>query len=324
MTIQDVLSTFSQQKILVIGDLILDRYVFGKVNRISPEAPIQIFDFKQEEYRLGGAANVAGNLVSLGCDITLSGCLGNDHSSDVMLDILQEKHIHSDGIIRDEERPTTIKTRFIAQGQHLLRVDKEDKKNINSKLEEKFQHYILDNIQHYNSVIISDYAKGFLLPSICNSIIRLANDYTIPVFVGPKGNNWEKYQGAYLLSANRSETEVIAQRALPTNEDVIQAGNEIIEKFHLTAMLITLSAEGMMLCIKGNQHIYLPTQAKEVYDVVGAGDTVLAMMALSMTAKHSWKVSMNIANAAAGIVVGKVGTSLITTEELSMLKMTLE
>lgn len=323
MTMQDVLSTFSQQKILVIGDLILDHYVFGKVNRISPEAPIQIFDFKQDEYRLGGAANVAGNLVSLGCDITLSGCLGNDTSANVMLDILQQKHIHSDGIIQDEERPTTIKTRFIAQGQHLLRVDQEDKKNINAKLEEKFQNYILQNIQNYHSIIISDYAKGFLLPSICNSVIMIANEYKIPVFVGPKGNNWEKYKGAYLLSANRSETEVIAQRALPTNEDVIQAGNEIIEKFQLTAMLITLSAEGMLLCIKGNEHIYLPTQAKEVYDVVGAGDTVLAMMALSMTAKHSWKVSMNIANAAAGIVVGKVGTSLITTEELLKLNMTL-
>ncbi len=309
-----IFKEFPKQNILVMGDLILDHYVFGKVSRISPEAPIPIFDFEREEYRLGGASNVAGNLVSLGVKTSLMGCVGNDDCADIILQELVRHNIQTDSIFKDKERPTTIKTRYIAQGQHLLRADKEEKKD--SQQLEKFYTYLTNNIQQYNSLIISDYAKGFLVPKLCEFAIQLAQQNNIKVFVGPKGTNWDKYKHAFLLSANRSETEIIAGEKLSTKDNIIQAGNDIIQKLDLQAMLITLGAAGMMLCIRKKESIYLPTQAREVYDVVGAGDTVLAMVGLCQTTQNSWKLSLNIANKAAGIVVGKVGASLVTLEEL--------
>lgn len=314
--IAEILSSFQQCRILVIGDLILDQYSFGSVSRISPEAPIQIFDLGHEEFRLGGAANVAHNLVALHAQVGLAGMIGDDPQGKILSDLARTAGIETSGIIIDSARPTTIKTRLICQGHHLLRTDREKRDPISNQLCRTFLSQFETQLDQYDAVIISDYAKGLLSQEFCQTIITVANQKGKKVMVGPKGKDWHRYSNSYVLSANRLEIETVSGIPLKDKSSISKAGRHLLEQLQLQGMLITLGAEGMYLVTKDEEDIYLPAQAKEVFDVVGAGDTVLSMMSLALTAHQSWKTSITLANIAAGIVVGKVGVVTVAPQEL--------
>lgn len=312
-----ILDSLKNCKILVIGDLILDQYAFGSVSRISPEAPIQIFDFDHDEYRLGGAANVAHNLVVLHAQVGLIGLVGADDKASILTSLASQRGIHTNYIFSDSTRPTTIKTRFICQGHHLLRADHEKRDPISPQLCTKILDSIQDSIEQYDIVVMSDYAKGLLAdPTFCEQIITLCNKKGKKVMIGPKGTNWKKYSNAYMLSANRSEAEAVSGFSLKDKKNISIAGHNLLEKMELQGMLITLGSEGMYLVIRNEQDFYLPANAKEVFDVVGAGDTVLAIASLVLGSGYSWQTAITLANTAAGIVVRKVGVGTVTPEEL--------
>ncbi len=314
--IREILQSFEKCNILVVGDLILDHYAFGTVHRISPEAPIQVFDFDKEEFRLGGAANVAHNLVKLNAKSSLIGVVGKDSQGETLRSLAQEAGIQSFGILSELERPTTTKTRLICQGHHLLRTDREKRHFIKAESQEQFFKIIQDHFSEYNSIIISDYAKGLLTEEFCKKIISMANSHGIKIMIGPKGKDWNKYKGAYILSANRSEVEIVSGISLKTRQDIEKAGRKLLEELNLQAILITLGAEGMYLNTRNDGDFYLQAEAQEVFDVVGAGDTVLSVLSLVLTAGYSWKNALTMANTAAGIVVGKVGVAVVYPEEL--------
>ncbi len=319
MSIQEIIAAFSNYRILVIGDIILDHYAFGTVNRISPEAPIQILDLQQQEYRLGGAGNVARNLAKLHAQVTLCGVLGKDSPCSSIFQLLEQDNINIQGIFQDPSRPTIIKSRFIAHGHHLLRVDCEVKKALSRDMAYMVLEFLKKEIPKHDGVILSDYAKGMFLDSEENfvqKILNLAREHHKKVFVGPKGKDWGKYQGAYLLSANRSETEMICGISLTCQDDIKREAYNILKNLELEAMLVTLGAQGMYLVNQNQQSYYVPAQAKEVFDVVGAGDTVLSLLSLSLIHGLPWEIAMKIGNAGAGIVVGKIGTSVVLPEEL--------
>ncbi|NUM33892.1 MAG: D-glycero-beta-D-manno-heptose-7-phosphate kinase [Candidatus Brocadiae bacterium] len=319
MSIQSLIQSFSNYKILVIGDIILDHYAFGTVNRISPEAPIQILDLKKDEFRLGGAANVARNLAKLNVAASLCGVIGKDFYGSKLLELLDQDKIQRQGICEDDLRPSTIKTRFIANGHHLLRVDFEDKKAISLEKNSQIMDFLTSQINNYDCLILSDYAKGVFGESsecLAQKILLLAAKHGKKVFVGPKGKDWRKYKGAYLLSANRSETEAICGTSLSTHDDIKREAKKILEELELHAMLVTLGSQGMYLLNRNDQGFYASAQAKEVFDVVGAGDTVLSLISLCLAAGETWEMAMKLANTAAGIVVGKVGTSVVLPDEL--------
>ena len=313
--ISSILEKFKSSKILVVGDLILDRYTFGKVTRISPEAPIQIFDIEREELRLGGAANVAKNLVALKSNVSILGVVGQDENGKKLQSILETNNINVDHVLECPDRPTTIKTRFIAKGNHLLRADKETQKSISKTYVNDFIDSLKKKIQNYDCIVISDYAKGVMTTHFCQNIIKLAKKENKKIMVGPKGKNWNRYINATLLSGNIKETELVTHSTLRNKEDIKEAGKKLIEKLKLDAMLITMGSRGLYL-IRKRQDFYLEAQSKEVFDVVGAGDTVLSVISMCLNAKCSWRMSLTLANKAAGIVVGKVGTSPVTPQEL--------
>ncbi|WP_372366869.1 D-glycero-beta-D-manno-heptose-7-phosphate kinase [Candidatus Uabimicrobium sp. HlEnr_7] len=312
--IHDIVAKFSSTNILLIGDIILDHYAFGVVDRISPESPIQILDVSRDEYRLGGASNVANNIAALDAQVTITGVIGNDENGKMLRDALKEQGIE-DALFIDNSRPTTVKTRMIAQGQHLLRVDREKKEFLSQELNNKIQHYISENIDRYDAIVISDYAKGVLSKKLCQKVIQIAQENGKPTLVGPKGNDWSLYKNSTLISANRKETEEIVGFNLNTTEDIKKAGNLLLETLEIEVAVITLGPKGIFVATKDSQ-IHIKADAKEVFDVTGAGDTVLSLLSLCTAIKCSWKHAISLANTAAGIVVGKVGASTVTPEDL--------
>ena len=318
MGINEIFYFLKKCKILVIGDLILDHYISGVVERISPEAPIQVLDMKEESFRLGGAANVAKNISSFIENVGLCGVIGKDDNGKYFKKTLLESNIIPSCILEDQSqpsRPTTIKTRFIANGNHLLRVDSEKKEPISKDISDKIASFVSHNINSYDSIIVSDYAKGVLSEELWKKIIQTAKNHDKKVFVGPKGKDWSKYKNACFLSANRSETQLATGLNLCNKEEISKAGQMLIEKLDLEAMLITLGADGIHLVTKETE-LNVLAEAKEVFDVAGAGDTVLAMASLAITAGASWKAAITLANVAAGIVVGKIGVATASFDEI--------
>ncbi|MEX2668142.1 D-glycero-beta-D-manno-heptose-7-phosphate kinase [Candidatus Uabimicrobium amorphum] len=312
--IHDIVSKFRNTNILLIGDIILDHYAFGSVDRISPESPIQILDVSRDEYRLGGASNVANNMVALGATVTISGVIGNDENGNMLRKALREQNIN-DALFVDNDRPTTVKTRMIAQGQHLLRVDREKKDFLSAQLNAKMEQYVVDNIDKYDVVVISDYAKGVLSAQLCQKIIDIARKNDKPTLIGPKGDDWSLYKNATLISANRKETQIIVGFPLNSMEDVKKAGQHLLEKLGIKVAVITLGPQGIFVATQ-EQQIHIKADAQEVFDVTGAGDTVLSLLSLCTAVQCSWKRAISLANIAAGIVVGKVGASTVTPEDL--------
>lgn len=300
---------------LVIGDLMLDRYLIGEVERISPEAPVPVVLLKQENERAGGAANVAANLSLLGIRTTMAGIIGDDAEGRALLDMLRELNIDS-AIVTSQQRPTVTKTRILGGHQQMMRLDKESRlaftESENNALHERISQAIA---QKPDVIILSDYAKGVLSDALCQAVIAQAKALGIPVLVDPKGRDYTKYQGATALTPNKKETsEACGIDAMDTDR-LLQAAADLRDHLGLKFLAVTRGEEGISL-LEQNETIHIPAAAKQVFDVSGAGDTVIATLAAGLVHGLSHRQAFELANIAAGIVVGKVGTVPVNREEL--------
>ncbi|MEE9259257.1 MAG: D-glycero-beta-D-manno-heptose-7-phosphate kinase, partial [Nitrospinaceae bacterium] len=304
-------------RFLVAGDLILDEYIWGGVTRISPEAPVPILETKSENLALGGAANVANNLVALGCEVFLLGAIGQDEKGDRLLEVIKEKGIRSDGIFRFVHRPTTSKMRIIAHNQQILRIDKEDNRPITEETEKKLIEFINKNLPGMDGVICSDYCKGVLTDKVIKSIMHRAQNAKIPVVVDPKQADFALYKGATVITPNQMEVEQAAPIKINDEEDLERAAEYLIGLTKAKALLVTRGKDGMTLFREKEKPVNIHTTAKEVFDVTGAGDTVISVFAMSSAVGFNFQESAWLSNMAASIVVGKVGTAVVTLNEIN-------
>ncbi|MBI4618043.1 MAG: D-glycero-beta-D-manno-heptose-7-phosphate kinase [Planctomycetes bacterium] len=303
-------------EILVVGDVILDRYVWGTVERVSPEAPIQILDVTREEFRPGGAGNVAANLVRLEARVSLVGVVGSDPESAVLLGLLREWGIDVEGVLPDPERPTTVKTRMIAASQQVLRVDRERREGIGPAILPRILSHVRDRISRCAAVVVSDYSKGLLAPELLAGIMEEARRTGVPVLVDPKGIDFARYRGAYLLTPNRPEAERVAKEPLDTMEALARGGERLRAELGLPALVVTLGKDGVSLFRENRPWAHFPAKARAVYDVTGAGDTVLSVLGLCVACGADLEDAVRIANVAGGIVVGKLGVAQVSRLEL--------
>ncbi len=314
--LQDNVDKFKNIKVLVIGDLMIDEFIYGKVERISPEAPVPVIDVTSITYTPGGAGNVVNNIYALGGKIYPVGVIGDDGTGKRLLADFKSKGIEIDGVIIDSERPTTLKSRIIAHSQQVVRVDREQRKNIDEWVCKQMLSFCRMVINEINSIVISDYGKGVINPRLLEEIIPLGKKYNIPIVVDPKESHFLSYKGVTIITPNLQEAENLTHTKITDEESLIMVGNEILSKLESQGTLITRGEDGMTLFEQNNEITHIPTIAKEVYDVTGAGDTVVSVMALALGAKIEMKTAARLANLAAGIVVEKVGTATLSREEL--------
>ncbi len=301
---------FNNAKVLVLGDVMLDRYWFGSTNRISPEAPVPVVKVQENEDRAGGAANVAMNIASLNVPVTLHGLVGNDDAGRALDKLLSEHHIQNQCVAVDSH-PTITKLRILSRHQQLLRLDFEE--GFHNLDCHELLAKLAAEITAYGALILSDYGKGTL--DAVQQMIQIARQANVPVLIDPKGTDFERYRGATLLTPNMSEFEAVAGHCNDEDE-IVAKGLKMIADFDLSALLITRSEKGMTLLRPNQDPFHLPTQAKEVYDVTGAGDTVISVLATAIADGRPLEEACYLANAAAGIVVGKLGTSTVSPSEL--------
>ena len=308
---------FDNTTVLVIGDLMIDEYIWGNVEKISPEAPVPVVEVERNASILGGAGNVLNNLVSMGARAMISSVIGTKPDADFLKNLLRDLDIDLSGIFPEQGRPTTKKTRIMAaMNQQVIRIDYETKRHIEQSSEENILSYVKKSISQINGIILSDYDKGVLTEKLIPRIISLAKDNKIPVVVDPKMKPVDTYRGATMMTPNLKEASRIVGFVLDTEEKVVKAAQQILSHMELEAILITRSNQGMTLLEKGADPIHIPTHAQEVYDVSGAGDTVTAGVSLGIASGASFEESANLANIAAGISVGKVGTAAVTREAI--------
>lgn len=293
----------------------LDHYLWGSCNRISPEAPVQVVLVGRESFFLGGAANVAANLNSLGAHPDLVGVAGADGDYQTLLTELARRGIGHESVLPSESRPTTVKRRVMAGSQQIVRIDHESTADVSEELQDQVVEHACRLAVEATALVLSDYAKGVLTPRVARAIIQRCRSLNVPVLVDPKGRDYEKYRGAFLVTPNRKEAVLATGRALPTTEAVLEAGRELRTKLDLDACVITMSEQGMAV-FEASAETVLPTEAREVYDVTGAGDTVVAALAVAIAAGSSLIEASRFANAAASVAVGKVGSVAVTLTEV--------
>lgn len=307
----------SKAKVLVIGDVMIDQYDCGTVNRISPESPVPVFQFKNSYFRLGGAANVAANLAGIIGQVSLMSVVGDDNTGKQLLESLSNFNIDTSLVIIDSTRSTTLKTRILAQNnQQILRVDHEDTSEISRTIQIQMLDALKEKLQDISVIIISDYLKGVLPIEFTKKVINLCNANGKKVIIDVKDKNINKYKNAYLLKPNLLELNNILGRKINGKSDLIESVYLLKEKSNCSAVLVTLGEQGMILLDENNEIESIPTMTKEVYDVTGAGDTVIAFLTSSIANGLKLVDSAKIANIAAGIQVGKVGTSIVQIFEL--------
>ena len=306
---------FSGTRILCVGDVMLDRFVVGSVDRISPEAPIPVLKVTREDTMPGGAGNVAANIASLGGQAHLFGVVGDDSAGRVLKDKLDEARGIENALVSDAARPTTIKTRYAAEGQQLLRADHEDTRAVTAGTEAALRGGIAMAIAAADAVIVSDYGKGAVTESVLAEIMEKAAEARTPIIVDPYGGDYGRYRGASVISPNRAELETATGMPCEEDEEVERAARKVIESNGVAAVLVMRSARGMSL-ITAELAYHLPVRAREVFDVSGAGDTVVAAYALAGAAGAAPLEAAHLANAAAGIVVAKVGTAVVRADDL--------
>ncbi len=308
-------SKFDKTGILVIGDLMVDRYIWGKVKRISPEAPVPVVEVTEENLLLGGAANVAHNVLSLGGKVFIAGTTGRDETGKVLINKLNETGFNTDGIVLDEKRPTTVKTRVIAHSQQVVRFDREEKTDISSSTLSMIIEYVKSCLPRIKGIIVSDYCKGLITKKLIKTLLKLAGP-RIFISVDPKIGHFDYYKGVDLLTPNINEASFASGIDITDEKTLVSAGNILMKKLQCNSLIITRGDEGMTLFEKGRKISHIPTCAQEVYDVSGAGDTVIAALTLCRAAGAPLKDSAIIANHAAGVVVGKMGTAVATRNDV--------
>lgn len=313
----ELIRAMSARKIVVLGDVMLDEFVWGDVTRISPEAPVPVVDIRRESVHLGGAANVLANVVALGANACVVGVVGNDSAGERLRASLKEaSQLQTDDyLILDENRPSTTKTRIIAHNQLVVRADREHRGPVNGPIEARIIETLKQAIENADALVVSDYDKGVVTPRILREVLPLAHA-RIPVLIDPKMRNFLHYQPASLITPNHHEALRMSDLEADSDDGLHRAARVIREKLHCDAVLITRGDRGIMLLEGDNDPVFVGTAAREVYDVTGAGDTVIATLAAALSAGATMLEAANLANHAAGVVVGKVGTATVSGEEL--------
>jgi D-beta-D-heptose 7-phosphate kinase/D-beta-D-heptose 1-phosphate adenosyltransferase len=314
---EQILTTASERRIVVLGDVMLDEFIWGDVSRISPEAPVPVVDVKRESTHLGGAANVLANLLSLGADGCVVGIIGNDYAADRIRLSLKEKSAgqRDEFLIAADDRPTTIKTRIIAHHQMVVRADRENRTPVNGEVEQRIIASALAALEDAHALVVSDYDKGVITRRVLESVLPEAYQ-RMPVLIDPKLRNFDWYQPATLVTPNHHEAFRIAGVDEQSESPLQTAATRIRELLSCDAVLITRGDRGMVLFERDNPPVKVKTAAREVFDVTGAGDTVVATLALALAAGASMTEAALLANQAAGIVVGKLGTATATADEV--------
>lgn len=315
-----IINSFKQKKILIIGDLILDRFIFGKVNRISPEAPVPVVDVVNESFLLGGAANVANNIIALGSKVSIAGIIGRDTAGKYLRELLEQKNIGAGGVLEDN-RHTTVKTRVVAHNQQVVRFDREDRRRLEGKNLSLMLNYIKEAIPEHDVVIVSDYSKGIVSASVIKALVKYARPNRTFIAVDPKVGHFHFYKNVSLITPNLLEASQGSGVDIRDEKSLLKAGKTLMNRLSCESLLITRGEDGMSLfersTAKEINTTHIPTVAKKVFDVTGAGDTVIAAFALAYAAGASLQCAAVIANHAAGIVVGEVGTAVATPDILS-------
>ena len=310
-----ILEQFKNKKILVIGDIMLDKYIWGDVSRISPEAPVQVVNVLKETYAPGGASNVASNASALKGEVFVAGIIGNDGAKDILLEELKKRGINTEGIFIDNDKPTTQKVRIIGRSQQLLRVDYEKKEHIHKNIEHSIITFLERIIKDIDVVVISDYAKGVITQEISNKLVQIARDCNKAVIVDPKPKHRDLYSNVTLITPNNAEASEMTDIEDGSDDAVLEMGSKLLRYLN-TNVLITRGEKGMSLFEKDGNITHIPTKAKEVYSIIGAGDTVVATIALAIASGANLEEAATLANIAAGIKVGKIGTASVSIEEI--------
>ena len=307
---------FPETNILVLGDIMMDEYIWGDVSRISPEAPVPVVAVKKETKMLGGAANVINNIYSLGGRSILCGVVGEDQTGVEIIEKLKNFGQTTDGIITERGRPTSIKTRVVAHNQQVVRFDRESKKGIGPDSVKKVLSFINEMIGSIDVVIVADYGKGVISGDMMKGLRKLLDDSDILLSIDPKTENFEYYKSIDLITPNHHEAGTFCRLEIEDEETLVKAGRQIIETLNCRSVLITQGKDGMTLFENGGEISHIPTVARQVFDVTGAGDTVISTICLGLASGMDLKSAAVIANFAAGIVVGEVGTSTVSSDQL--------
>ncbi|MBW2060387.1 MAG: D-glycero-beta-D-manno-heptose-7-phosphate kinase [Deltaproteobacteria bacterium] len=312
----EAIDRFSEVKILIIGDVMMDEFIWGTVERISPEAPVPVVNVTRETRVLGGAGNVINNVVSVGGQAMLAGVVGPDRMGRRIISMLQDLGSSPDGIFIDENRPTTIKTRIVAQAQQVVRFDREKKDSLKSKMTEKILNFLNELADSLDAVIISDYGKGVISLELMDGVRQSLEGQNVIITVDPQINHFLFYRNVTAITPNHYEAGAGVGVKIDSEESLEQAGNMLMDGLNLASVLITRGEQGMALFERDLSPVHIPVVARDVFDVSGAGDTVIAALTLGLAAGLSFQEAAALSNFAAGIVVGKIGTAAVTAEEL--------
>jgi len=307
---------FPQASVLVIGDLILDHYIWGHVSRISPEAPVPVVHVESESMRLGGAANVFNNILALGGKADVCGMIGSDEAGRMLLKELGPKRSGRGGVVIDQDRPTIKKSRVIAHNQQVVRYDVERKGELKPQHQKRMLRYVESRMRELTCLVVSDYAKGVVTAGLMSELVRLAALRRVPIVVDPKVEHFGFYKGVTLITPNHLEATQAAGLHGDGDQTIEEAGEIIRQRLGCQSVLVTRGERGMSLFEANNESWHIPTQARQVYDVTGAGDTVVGTLALALSTGASMREAATLANYAAGIVVGMVGTATVSPKQL--------
>ena len=311
-----IIENFNNAKVMVVGDLILDEFIWGKVSRISPEAPVPVVWVERESFMPGGASNVANNIAALGAKVDLVGIVGRDDRGRILKNELSKRGVSIGGIVVDSKRPTTLKSRVIAHKQQVVRIDKEHINSVRGKQLSKIISYIKKKIDEIDILIIEDYGKGLITPELLKAIVPLAKKFKKTISVDPKEDHFSFYKGVTVITPNAEEASKAVGIKIDDKKSIDEVGKRLLKKLRCKMALITLGERGMALFRQDRTPTYIPTTAQEVYDVSGAGDTVIGTFSVSLASGAKETEAAYIANYAAGIAVGKIGIAVISREEL--------
>ncbi len=325
MTIEEIYPTadlvgfidkFSKAKVLVVGDVMVDEFIWGKVERISPEAPVPVLEVQRETRVLGGAANVVNNIRALGGRVYVTGVSGNDDMAKILMDDLKRIGVDTKGIVRDRERPTTIKTRVIAHHQQVVRFDRENKAPIPESVTDAILKYTRSLAGEIDAIVVADYGKGVIKAGLVGELVKISEKNDLILSVDPKVENFHFYKNVTVVTPNHFEAESSVGEKIVDEYSLLKTGQLILERLSCKNVLITRGEDGMTLFEEGGDVVNIPTVAREVFDVTGAGDTVISALTLAVASGATMRDAAFISNYAAGVVVGEVGTAVVTGSKL--------
>lgn len=318
----EIIGNYPASRVLVLGDLMVDHFIWGKVSRISPEAPVPVVEVTKENLMMGGSGNVVNNIHAIGGNVAVAGVIGSDGMGDWLKAKLQQMNVDTDGLVQEGERPTTVKTRIVAHGQQMVRYDRESRHVVRPDSADRIVQYVLSVLDGVQAIVISDYNKGIVTDRLLDGVRRVVAGRRIPVCVDPKRNDFTVYRDFDVITPNHHEAgrSVGVENTHELNEgrraEIARIGRDIMKQFGFRAVLITRGEAGMDLFERGGRDFHIPAEAKEVFDVTGAGDTAIGIFALSLASGASFREAAYLANKAAGIVVGKIGTATVSPAEL--------